>query len=120
MRYSDNDIVKEIRKSKKQVSLHVPTLKKWVDFIYPLVANRPVTDLKRNHLSENYDVVALKDIAFLVGRRENWVRDCFQVGKLLKDIDLDRHSELRDMLSGRKTDFKYGVSSFLTYLKRLT
>ena len=118
-RYMENEIVKDIRKYKKKVPVEVPLLKKWVDFIHPLVANKPVTDLKRNHLSENYDTVALKDIAALLGRRENWVRDCYQVGNILENINLEKHDDLRKMLSGEKTDFRYGVSSFLTYLKTL-
>ena len=76
-----------------------------MDFIHPLVAEKPETNVKRNPSSKKFETVGLRDICTLVKRREEWVKDCFKAGELLNRLDLDQHKVLRKMLKGKKNDY---------------
>ena len=98
----------------------IKKFKEYMDFIYPLVKELPVTDIRRNSVSDRYERVTKKDIYALVNRGKSWVDKGCEAMSILEKLDLNspQCKRLKKLITGEINEV-YGMVGFVDLLNTI-
>ena len=120
--YGDHPTVKELNDTslKQKQAATVKKLKEWMDFIYPLYTELPITDYRKNSISDRYEKVTKAEVCALVNRGKSWVDAACYAMQLLQKLDLnsERCHRLKQMIDGEIEEV-YGIQQFVKFLQSI-